>query len=138
LLNQVLESLDLHKLQDLVSLFKQRYAGHADIIKPDVIAREFIPLLFKSIGWRNGETSALIILRGTRQGLPYFGLEIGREVKAVVFACGKQTRENTEVVADIAVLCQHRQDIYDTEAFSQLFEQFLNEMRLVLGGGGAH
>jgi hypothetical protein len=67
----------------------------------------------------------------------YFDLEIGREVKAVVFACGKQTRENTEVVADIAVPCQHRQDIYDAEAFTQLFEQFLNEMRLVLGGGGA-
>lgn len=103
MLNQVLEPLDLHKLQDLVSLFEQRYAGHADIVKPDVIAREFIPPLFESIGWRNGETSALIIPRGTRQGLPYFGLELGREVKAVVFACGEQTRENTEVAADIAV-----------------------------------
>ena len=103
MLNQVLEPLDLQKLQDLVSLFEQRYSGHADIVKPDVIAREFIPPLFESIGWRNRETSALIIPRGTRQGLPYFGLELGREVKAVVFACGGQTRENTEVAADVAV-----------------------------------
>lgn len=28
--------------------------------------------------------------------------------------------------------------IYDSEEFIQIFEQFLNEMRLVIGGSGAH
>ena len=104
--NQLLEpnwQIDVKKLQDLISLFQQRYSGRPDIIKPDIIAQEFVPPLFESIGWRNGETNASITSRGTRQDLPYFGLEFGREVKAVVFACGMQAQTSPEVAADVAV-----------------------------------
>lgn len=104
--NQILEPnwrLDLKKLQELVSLFEQRYLRRPGIIKPDIVAREFIPPLFESIGWRNGETNALITPQGTRQDLPYFGLELSHEVKAVVFACGEEKQTNPEVAADIAV-----------------------------------
>lgn len=104
--NQVLGpnwQIDIKRLQDLIGLFKQRYLEHPDSIQPNIIAQEFVPPLFESIGWQNGETSACITSRGTRQGLPYFGLELGREVKAVVFASGKQTQTSSEVAADIAV-----------------------------------
>jgi len=104
--NQIFEPswrIDVNKLQDLIGLFQQRYSGRPDTIKPDIIAQEFVPPLFESIGWQNGDTNAFITPRGTRQGLPYFGLELGREVKALVFACGEQTQTSPEVAADVAV-----------------------------------
>lgn len=104
--NLVLEPdwrIDIKRLQGLISLFKQRNLEYPDTVQTDIIVKDFIHPLFESIGWQNGETSAYITSRGDRQGLPYFSLELGREIKAIVFAFGTHNQTNSEFVANVAV-----------------------------------
>lgn len=106
MLDQILEAngkIDVKKLQELITLFDQRYSRSPGSVTPDIIATEFIPPFFESIGWQKGDANAVITPQGTRQDLPYFDLRLGREVKAVVFACGDQASVSPAVVADIAV-----------------------------------
>lgn len=106
MLDRILEvgrRINVGKLQELTNLFEQRYLERPDSITPDIISTKFIPPLFESIGWQKGDANAIINPRGTRQDLPYFDLYLGREVKAVVFACGEQATVSPEAAADIAV-----------------------------------
>jgi len=111
--NQILEpnwQIDAKRLQDLISLFDAQYSGR-HVIDPDIIANVFVPPLFESIGWLNGDTNAQITVRGKRQDLPYFGLELGHRVKALVFACGEQVQTSLGLAADVAVETAYNQEI---------------------------